>query len=181
MQEPSASQSGSGLKLPDGTEFPRITLLSLSSEMDANRANMAEYIEQQAWHLGISVDIKLTDLPSLQYAVYSSKKYDMVVFGWRLSEYPSYLCEWFGTDGQFQNNSNKLKLACEALKEDADLEAARNHVFEIQSALIEELPFIPLYSETTADAFQNVIYPFAQISVGLSALYGAPSYAMPVK
>jgi ABC-type oligopeptide transport system substrate-binding subunit len=132
-------------------------------------------------HLGIPMDVQLTDLASLQYTVYSSKKYDMVLFGWRLSDQPAYLCEWFGAGGQFENNSVRLQSTCEATVVESDLERARGQVFELQSILLEELPFIPLYSETTHDAFQNVEYPFQNVPGGLSGLYGDPSHAMPVK
>lgn len=180
-QPPTAAQSGSGMKLPDGSEFPRLTLLSLSAEVDTHRADLASRIEQQALHLGIPMDVQLTDLASLQYTVYSSKKYDMALFGWRLSEHPGYLCEWFGAGGQFEHNSNRLRSTCEAVAVESDLEKARSQVFELQSILSEELPFIPLYSETTHDAFQNVKYPFQNVTGGLSGLYGAPSHAMPAK
>ncbi len=180
-QEPTNSQAGSGFKLPDGTEFPRITLLSTSAGVDADRANVAAYIEQKALRLGIPLVVELTDLSSLQYAVYSSKKYDMVILGWRLSEYPGYLCEWFGGQGNFQYGSDRLQLECEALDIESDLDSARQHLFEMQSILAEDVPFIPLYSETTYNAFQNVQYPFEDVTGGLGAWYGAPSYAMPAK
>lgn len=178
-QEPNQSQAGSGMKLPDGSDFPRVTLTTPLE--DTNRANMASYIEQQALHLGIPLDVELIDLTSLQYAMYSSEKYDMAIFGWRLSEYPSYLCEWFGAGKQFENNSSRLKPTCEALAVESDLEKAQKNIFEIQSILMEELPFIPLYSETSYDVFQNIEYPFEDVLGGLGALYGAPSYAIPVK
>jgi ABC-type transport system substrate-binding protein len=180
-QPPTAAQSGSGLKLPDGSGFPRLTLLSTLPEVDIHRADLASYIEQQALHLGIPMDVQLTDLASLQYTVYSSEKYDMTLFGWRLSDQPAYLCEWFGVGGQFENNSNRLRSTCEAVTVESDLETARGQVFELQSILSEELPFIPLYSEMTHEVFQNVEYPFQSVLGGLSGLYGAPSYAMPAK
>lgn len=180
-QRPTAARSGSGLKLPEGSGFPRLTLLSALPVVDIHRADLAGYIEQQALHLGIPMDVQLTDLASLQYTVYSSKKYDMVLSGWRLSEYPGYLCEWFGPGGQFENNSSRLRSTCEAAAVESDLETARGQVFELQSILSEELPFIPLYSETTHDAFQNVEYPFQSVPGGLNGLYGAPSHAMPAK
>jgi len=186
-QEPTSSQAGVGLKLPNGEDFPRITLLSTLEAVDVNRASMAKVVEQQALHLGIPMDVELTDLASLHYAVYSSEKYDLAIFGWRLSEYPSYLCEWFGSGKQFENNplygdnSSRLKSKCEALAVESNLEKAQENVFEIQSVLMEELPFIPLYSDITYDAFRNVQYPFESVLGGLSGLYGAPSYALPAK
>jgi peptide/nickel transport system substrate-binding protein len=180
-QIPDAAHAGSGLKLPDGTDFPRITLLATYMDVDRERANAAIYLEQQLLHLGIAVQVELTDLASLQYAVYSSEKYDMAIMGWRLSEYPDYLCEWFGAGGQFEYASDRLKSACEALAVESDLEAARAQVFAIQSILSEDLPFIPLYTDITYDAFQNVEYPFGAVPGGLSGMYGAPSYAIPAK
>jgi ABC-type transport system substrate-binding protein len=178
-QEPGVSQPGVDLKKPDGSDFPRITLISTTSEVDADRANMAANIEQQALRLGIPLDVQLTDLASLQYAVYSSEKYDMAIFGWRLSEYPGYICEWFGASGQFENTSSRLGSTCEALAVESDLPTAKSQVFEIQSVLAEELPFIPLYANLRYDAYQHVEYPFDSVAGGVSGLYGAPSYAMP--
>jgi ABC-type transport system substrate-binding protein len=179
--EPSTGLAGSGLTLPDGSAFPRITLLSTLPEVDGQRAEAGRQIEQQALHLGIPIAVQLTDLASLQYAVYSSGKYDMAVMGWRLSAYPGYLCEWFGAVGQFENTGSRLGSACEALAVESDLARAQVKLFEVQSILMDELPFIPLYAQSTYDAFQNVSYPFDEAVGGLSGLYGAPSYAMPAK
>jgi len=49
------------------------------------------------------------------YAVYSSQKYDMALMGWRLSEYPAYVCEWFGEENLFLYNSDRFKSTCDAL------------------------------------------------------------------
>jgi ABC-type transport system substrate-binding protein len=125
--------------------------------------------------------VQWTDPASLQYAVYSSQKYDMALVGWRLSEYPGYLCEWFGVGARFENPASRLGSACEALALEPDLEAARVQVFEIQSILTEEVPFVPVYEQGTQDVFQNVTYPFEGVLGGLSGLYGAPSYAIPAK
>jgi peptide/nickel transport system substrate-binding protein len=180
-QIPDAAHAGSGLKLPDGTDFPRITLLSTYMDVDRERAHAAIYLEQQLLHLGIAVQVELTDLAGLQYAVYSSEKYDMAILGWRLSEYPDYLCEWFGAGGEFEYANEQLQSACGALAVESDLEAARTQVFAIQSILSEDLPFIPLYTNATYDAFQNVAYPFDAVPGGLSGMYGAPSHAIPAK
>jgi ABC-type transport system substrate-binding protein len=173
-QQPNASQQGSGMTLPDGTEFPRLTLM-------LSNGDSAQTLQQQALHLGIPIDVQSTDLASLQYSVYSSKKYDMALVSWQLSEYPGYLCEWFGAGGQFENNNDQLKSTCEALAAESDLELAREQMFTLQSILSEDLPFVPLYTEATYDVFQNVEYPFEQVLGGLSGLYGAPSYAIPAK
>jgi hypothetical protein len=53
-------------------------------------------------------------------------------------------------------------------------------MFEVQAILDQELPFIPLYTGITYDAYQNILYPFESVLGGLSGLYGAPSFAVPV-
>jgi peptide/nickel transport system substrate-binding protein len=174
-QQPDAAQQGTGMTLPDGSEFPRLVLLvSRGNDAGAN-------FQQPALHLGIPIDVETTDPVSLEYSVYSSKKYDMAILGWRLSEYPGYLCEWFGPGGQFEYAGDRLQRACEALRVESDLEAARDLLFTIQSILAEDLPFVPLHVKTIHDVFQNVEYPFGVVPGGLSGLYGAPSYAIPAK
>ena len=103
----------------------------------------------------------------------------MAILVWRLSEYPGYLCDWFQSQGPFAYNGSKLKSACEAFNSTADLETARQSAFEIQSILMEDLPFIPLYQGLEYDGLQNVTYPFDGVLNGLSGLYGAPALAIP--
>ena len=62
----------------------------------------------------------------------------------------------------------------------SDLETARQQLTQIQERLAEQLPFIPLYSGLTHDAYQGIRYPFEQVLNGLSGVYGAPSLALPL-
>lgn len=180
-QEPTAARPGSGLILPDGTPFPPVVLMTTSPEYEFWRVHAAEYIQLQFQYLGIPSTVGLTDPESLRYAVYSSGDYDLAIFGWGLGLYPGYLCDWFGAGGQFDYGGEGLKSECESLAVESDLESARRHVFEIQSILMEDLPFLPLYAKFTYDAYQNVRYPFESVLGGLGGLYGAPSYAIPVQ
>jgi ABC-type transport system substrate-binding protein len=103
----------------------------------------------------------------------------MALLGWQVSEYPGYLCEWFGDGNPFGYHSDRLRSACEALDSTSDLAAAQKQVYEIQSILAQDLPFIPLYSGVTYDAYRNIAYPFDSVPGGLSGVYGAPSLAIP--
>jgi ABC-type transport system substrate-binding protein len=178
-QEPTASQPGAGLLLPGGSPFPPVTLLAPPAEYDAGRASAAAHIEQQVRQLGISLVAQLTDPQSLRYAVYSSGQYDMAILGWRLSEYPGYLCDWFRAPSPFAYQDDKLQRACEAMNSTADLGTARSTAYEIEAILMEDLPFIPLYLEPRFDAYHGVAYPFESNLGGLSSLYGAPDLAIP--
>jgi ABC-type oligopeptide transport system substrate-binding subunit len=118
-------------------------------------------------------------LDEIVYAVYSSQKYDMALMGWRLGEYPAYLCDWFGGENRFLYNSDRLGAVCEALEAEAKPEAARQVVAQIESALTSELPFIPLFTVTQADVYRNLSYPAPTLTNGWTGLYGAPAYAIP--
>ena len=95
-QEPNSESAGQNLFMSNGEAFPKITLLAPSKDEDALRYAAAKYIAEQAQYLGIPFVVQEASLNDVVYAVYSSQKYDMALMGWRLSEYPAYLCEWFG-------------------------------------------------------------------------------------
>jgi ABC-type oligopeptide transport system substrate-binding subunit len=68
---------------------------------------------------------------------------------------------------------------CDALGAESNLDAAHPAVNQIESALMSELPFIPLFTTTQTDVYRNLSYPVQNILNGWVGLYGAPSYAMP--
>jgi len=181
VQEPGAENAGQNLLMSNGEAFPKVTLLAPLKEEDALRYAAAKYIAEQAQYLGIPFVVREVSLDDAVYAVYSSQKYDMALMGWRLSEYPAYLCEWFGGGNRFLYNSNRLKAVCDALGAESDLDAARQAVAQIEAALTSELPFIPLYTVMQVDVYHNLSYPLpaANILNGWSGLYGAPSHAIP--
>jgi ABC-type transport system substrate-binding protein len=182
-QEPNAESAGKDLSMPNGQAFPKVTLLAPSKEEDALRYTTAKYIAEQAQYLGIPFAVQELGLNDLVYAVYSSQKYDMALMGWRLSEYPAYLCEWFGGENPLLYNSYRLGTACEALKAESNLDVSRQAVAQIESALMSELPFIPLFTVMQADVYRNLSYPApaGNILNGWAGVYGAPSDAIPVR
>ena len=182
-QEPGTASAGQNLFLSNGEPFPRIILLAPSEDEDILRHSAAKYIAEQAQYLGIPFDVQEVSLDDAVYAVYSSQKYDMALMGWGLSEYPAYLCKWFGGENLLLYNSTRFKAACDALGVESNLDAARQAVGQIEAALMSELPFIPLFTVMQADVYQNLAYPVPVTNVllnGWSGLYGAPSYAIPV-
>jgi len=152
-------------------------------EQDALRYAAAKYVAGQAQVLGIPFAVQEVELNDAVYAVYSSQKYDMALIGWRLSEYPAYLCEWFGEQNLFfaERNSDRLRAVCEAFKAESNLDAARQAVAQIESALMTELPIIPLFTVTQADVYHNLSYPAPNILNGWAGLYGAPFHAVPAQ
>jgi ABC-type transport system substrate-binding protein len=174
---PAPSTNGKGFTLPSGKKFPAISLIVASTnEQEGKTAN---YINQQLSLLGISLNVDSISPEDLRYEVFSSHQYDMAILGWNVSEYPGYLCDWFKAGNPFGYQSDRLQSACEALNSTSDLSAAQKDVYEIQSILAQDPPFIPLYSGITYDAYRNIKYPFDHVLGGLSGVYGAPSLAIP--
>ena len=184
-QEPNLESAGQNLLMSTGDAFPKITLLAPSKEADALRYSAAKYIVEQALYFGVQVVVQEVSLNDVVYAVYSSQKYDMALMGWRLSEYPAYLCEWANGGGEnlLLYNSNRpalsgaegFKSACDALEVESSLGVARQVVGQIEAVLMSELPFIPLFTVLRADVYRNISYPVPETNI----LYGAPSYAIP--
>lgn len=187
-REPASRVSGIGLKGPDGNFLPAYSLLTV--EQEPMRELTALYIAHQVEMLGLSVDVTASNLDELLYVVYSSGGYDMALLGWRLSAYPSYLCDWFmplDQDPAISNGSRpalagspRLEAVCQAWSQTSEIDLARSYAFEVQSALMEDLSLIPLYTGIRVDAYRNVRYPFAKVVDGLGGLYGAPELAVPV-
>ena len=175
---PSESTNGQGLALPNGSAFPQITLMISSfPEQDDPIGN---YVQQQFSLLGVPLAVQpVVTAEDLHYFVFSSHQFDMALLGYNVSEYPSYLCDWFKDGNPFGYHSDRLQSACEALNSTTDLTMAQQDVYQIQSILAQDLPFIPLYSDITYDAYQNIKYPFDSVLSGLSGVYGAPSLAIP--
>lgn len=163
--------------MPDAKLFPSIDLLvSSSSSVSVELANL---IQQKVERLGITVNVESVNGQDVNFAVFSSHQYDMALLGWRVSEYPGYLCDWFTDGNPFGYHSDRIQSACAALYSTSDLATAQKDVYEIQSILAQDLPFIPLYSGIIYDAYQNIKYPFDNVLDGLSGIYGAPSLAIP--
>ena len=178
-QEPTANVAGQRLTLQSGQAFPNITLLVPSD--DDVRVAAASYIQHEAHMLGIPLTAQPVSSVELNYEVFGSQSYDMAVLGWHVSSYPGYLCDWFGEGNRFNDSESQVKSLCANLKVTSDLESAYQQLFEIQSTLAQELPFIPLYSGVTYDLYRNVRYPFDQVPDGLSGVYGVPALAIPVE
>ncbi len=179
-REPDSQSTGQNLVMLNGEAFPRVVLLAPSQEEDALRYAAAKYVAEQAQYLGIPFAVREASLDEIVYAAYSSQKYDMALMGWRLSEYPAYLCEWFGEKNPLLYNSDRFGTVCQALEKESNLEVAHQAVSQIESALMSELPFVPLFTVTQTDVHRHLSYPVPSIPNGWAGLYGAPSYAAPM-
>jgi ABC-type transport system substrate-binding protein len=176
-QEPSSEVEGTGLSSADGKSVPTVDLLVPTS--DPLRVAAGNYIQQQARQLGIPLSARPVGTDTVDFAVFSNHEYDMAVLGWKVSLYPGYLCDWFGAGKPFQYQRSSVVSACGVLNVTNGTDQAAQQVFEIQAALAQDVPFIPLYSEAIYDSPARVTYPFSEVLGGLAEVYGAPNLALP--
>ncbi|HTP01683.1 MAG TPA: ABC transporter substrate-binding protein, partial [Anaerolineales bacterium] len=177
--QPNGKQGGIGLKAPAGEPVPPILLMVPSEAGSSQSLHAAQLFVRSANYLGIPVSVQAVDASAIRYAVFNDHQYDMALVGWQVSEYPEYLCQWFGAGNPFGYADDQAAQACLALRSSSVLESSREQLFQIQKRLAQELPFLPLYAGLTYDAYRHVRYPVEHVLGGWSQQYGAPSMALP--
>ena len=174
---PTQQGGGQGLATPDGNAIEGLQLLSIASDAEDETASF--YVVRQAESIGIPLAVKATTRDVLDYSVFRSGQYDAAMLGWTVSRYPGYLCNWFGAGGPFQYEPERVVSLCGELNATNDLGGAQGKLVEIQNALAQDVPMIPLYADVVQDAFLHVTYPFENLLGGLTGNFGAPGLAMP--
>lgn len=177
--QPSGSQGGAGLTGPDGQVIRPLSLLAPFEEVDPQGGQAAQLLQQAVRYLGIPFTVLPADPADIRFAVFNDRDYDMALMGWRLSAYPGYLCDWFGDANPFGYDKPQVRADCAVLRTTSDPETARRAMVDIQTLLVQDPPFIPLYSGLTYDIVRGIVYPFDRVMDGLSSIYGAPSVAIP--
>lgn len=176
-QEPSGQNPGVGLTAASGRALPATQLMTPSS--DDLRIAAAAYVQHQARLLGIPVTTATVTADTIDFAVFSSHRYDMALLGWNVSPFPGYLCDWFGVGKPLQYDSVRMTTDCGDLDATSDLDRARQQIAEMQSILAADVPIIPLYTSVLHEPYRNIAYPFSQVLDGLRGVYGAPGLAFP--
>lgn len=177
---------GEGLKLPDGSYFPEIDLQAPAPGYDPKRATAAIYIEQWMRIMGIPVTAVYTPFNTIR-ANENSGEFDIIMLGWGLTAFPSYLCDFFtGATGVGDGSDNigyvspALNETCTEFYAATDLEQARQLAFELQNILATELPYITLFTNPIYDAYRtSLVYPYIEVFDGIQGIYGGSYMVMP--
>jgi ABC-type transport system substrate-binding protein len=177
---------GEGLKLPNGALFPEVTLQAPGPGYDPLRATTAVYLEQWLRQLGIPATAVYTPFNTIR-ANENSGDFDIIMLGWGMGAFPSYLCDFFaGATGVGDGSDNlsyvspALNQQCAAFYSASDLEAARKIAFEMQVTLATELPYITLFTNPIYDALStSIMYPYTKVFDGLQGLYNGGHLVMP--
>ena len=187
-QEPEISEDGNfvakqgkGLKMPDGSPVPEMTLLAPSAGYDPMRSTFAIWVERWMNDIGIPVRAHLTGFNVIVDELFSdtvADDLDMWILGWGLSIFPDYLENFFHSrhspeigggynwGGYANGRFDELSLG---LLSETTIEGARDKVFQLQQFLAEELPYVPLFTTPKLDAYRpsRVEFPYTSVLGGL--------------
>ena len=187
-QEPEISEDGNfvakqgkGLKMPDGSPVPEMTLLAPSAGYDPMRSTFAIWVERWMNDIGIPVRAHLTGFNVIVDELFSdtvAEDLDMWILGWGLSIFPDYLENFFHSrhspeigggynwGGYANGQFDELSLG---LLSETTIEGARDKVFQLQEFLAEELPYVPLFTTPKLDAYRpsRVEFPYTSVLGGL--------------
>ena len=117
----------------------------------------------------------------------NSGDFDIIMLGWGLVPFPSYLCDFFaGATGVGDGSDNisyvspTLHEQCAAFKSEPDVEKSRQIVFDMQVTIATELPYITLFTNPIYDAIStSITYPYSEVFDGLQGLYSGWYLVMP--
>ncbi len=198
-QEPEVSEDGNfvakqgkGLKMPDGSPVPEMTLLAPSAGYDPLRSTFAIWIDRWLNDIGIPVRAHLTGFNVIVDVLFSdtvAEDLDMWMLGWSLSIFPDHLENFFhsrhspeiggGYNWGGYANSEFDDLALGLLSE-TTIEGARDKVFRLQAFLAEDLPYVPLFTTPKLDAYRpsRIEFPYTSVLGGLEQQGGMQQKAV---
>lgn len=173
---------GEGLNTPTGTLESPLTLLAPVD--DALLAAAALPLAQALNDLGLSVTAVLTDTPIFNDLIWTQQAFDLFLADWDLDNTPSHLCAPFtSTPANISGYANPmLDTACSGYLSAPDLLAARPYVWQMQTILANDLPYLPLFTLPLREAyrFDHVHYPYTDALDGLGGRNGLTAVARPV-
>ena len=180
------AKQGKGLKMPDGTPVPEMTLIAPSAGYDPMRSTFAIWADRWMNDIGIPVRAHLTGFNVIVDELFSdtvAEDLDMWMLGWGLSIFPDYLENFFHSrhspeigggynwGGYANNQFDELSLG---LLSETTIEGAREKVFQLQEFLAEELPYVPLFTTPKLDAYRpsRIEFPYTSVLGGLEQQNG---------
>ncbi len=145
---------GRGIRDPDGNAMEVFTILTPPAQYDPKRAMVGNMIGQWLEMLGMPVTVKTLPLPLLIKKVKAEHAFDCAVLGYgNLSLDPDYLRNFFISKNIRPNGwntsgySNKeFDRVANASADALDVKERRRLIWQMQNIIMNDLPWIPLYS-----------------------------------
>ena len=154
---------GEDLRLPDGSDVERLTILTPPADYDPQRAMVGIMIQEWLKMLGIPVTSKPMPLGSLIQQVKTRHDFDLFVLGYgNLSLDPDYLRNFFvsknskpkGWNTSGYNNPVFDRIA-NASADAMDRQKRQKLIWEMQEILMHDLPWLPLYTPKLAEGVRE--------------------------
>jgi len=154
---------GEELRLPDGSEMKRLTILTPPADYDPQRAMVGIMIQEWLKMLGIPTTSKPMPLGSLIQQVKTRHDFDLFVLGYgNLSLDPDYLRNFFisknnrakGWNTSGYNNPRFDRIA-NASADAMNREKRKALIWEMQEILMHDLPWLPLYTPKLAEGLRE--------------------------
>lgn len=173
--------AGSGLTV-DAQKPARLTILTSGDEFDAERASYAAEIGAAIEILGFEVVPVTTDFDTVIDLTFTpdesgSLPYDMALLGWSLGNpgLPSFYGDLFGSESPANNTgyaSAEMDELIRRYHNAADLETARELLWQMEELQARDLPYLPLYFSHMVEAYRSDLISFAS-APGLGGIQGA--------
>jgi peptide/nickel transport system substrate-binding protein len=155
--------NGEEIRLPDGSPMKRFTILTPPADYDPQRAMVGIMIQEWLKMLGMPVTSKPMPLGSLIQQVKARRQFDLFVLGYgNLSLDPDYLRNFFISRNDKPNGWNtcgysnpRFDKMADASADAMDLEERKQLIWDMQKILMDDLPWLPLYSPKLAEAVRG--------------------------
>ena len=175
---------GEGITMPNGEPMPELTILGPGPAYDPIRATFNQWISEWARELGMPVESELTGFNTILGPVFIDADFDMYILGWSLGNvaFPDYFEAFWHSrnDTALTGNNNtpgfnnpEYDALVDEFMSTADLDRARELVFEMQALLADQRPYIPLFYKQVEDlARSTVIFPYTETLGGITEAAG---------
>jgi len=183
---------GEGITMPNGEPMPATTILGPGPAYDPLRATFNQWISEWMRELGMPVESELTGFNTILGPVFVDANFDMYILGWSLGNvaFPDYFESFWHSrnDTAVTGNSNtpgynnpEYDAVIDEFMSTADLDRARELIFEAQLMLANDRPYICLFYKQTIDlARNNLIFPYTESLGGLEFQAGLQTEVVPV-
>ncbi len=154
---------GEGIRFPNGAPMKTLTILTPPAEYDPKRAMVGNMVQEWLQMLGIPVASKSLSLGYLLQKVKKQHDFDFCVLGYgNLSLDPDYLRNFFLSGNNKPNgwntsgyNNPAFDQIANAGADALDVSKRRQLIWKMQNIIMEDVPWIPLYSPKVAEGVRR--------------------------
>ena len=181
---------GSGLKDPTGVTVPEIEILAPPDSFDPLRAKASLWIEVWLEQLGVPARVSPTEINAMAAKVWPGPDeeitFDMYIVGWNLgnSALPTFHesfwhSRWLNEVNDGNNSTGfvnaEFDTAADAILAAETEGAMYDLIWEAESILADELPYVVLFNQPITEFFSNDLrFPFIRTLSGLQYGNGFP-------